>query len=148
MFSLFSRLFFTFPDDKLLLQFLGFVLIDGISGCLCCLCTRLHFSRLFLVPRPSSQASSSQAGRHSLCQYFSRLLLSIFPDHLCGCSHHDLIHTALRWILLLIPFFFTNWDYRYHLRKFILFVCLSLLSSSEMLPECNVELLIWPTQGQ
>lgn len=108
MFSLFSRLFFTFPDDKLLLQFLSFVLIDGISGCLLCLGTQLRFSRMFLIPRLSSQASTSQAGRHSLYQYFSRLLFSIFPGHLCGCSHHHLIHAALRCILLLIPFFFAN----------------------------------------
>lgn len=108
MFYLFSRLFFTFPDCKFLLQFLGFVLIDGISGCLWCLCTQLDFSGTFLIPRTSSQASSSQAGRHSLCQYFSRLLFGIFPDHLCGCSHRHLIHVALRCIILLNPFFFTK----------------------------------------
>ena len=75
IFLLFSRLFFTLPDDKLLLQFLGFVLIDGISGCLRFLGTQLHFkgascASQMCLHRPSSQASSSQAGKHFLCQYF------------------------------------------------------------------------------
>lgn len=103
MFSLFSRLFFTFPDDELLLQLLDFVLIYGISGCLWCLGTQLHFSRMFLIPRPSFQASRTQAGRHSLCQYFSKLLCSIFPDHLCGCFHHHLItHRCLTYPILFL----------------------------------------------
>lgn len=96
MFSLFSRLFFTFPAEKLLLQLIIFVLISGISGCLWCLGTQLHFPRMFLIPRPSSKVSSSQTGRRSLCQYFMRLLFSIFPDHFCGCSHHHHINTALK----------------------------------------------------
>lgn len=74
MFSFFSRLFFTFPDCKFLLQFLGFVLIDGISGCLWCLCTQLDFSGMFLIPRTSSQAS-----RHSLLSVFQQTSVRCFP---------------------------------------------------------------------
>lgn len=54
----FSRLFYTFLADKLILQSLGFALISAISGCLLFLGTlgmlqrgQLHFSRMFLVPR-------------------------------------------------------------------------------------------------
>lgn len=43
MFSPFSRLFFTFSDVKLPLQFFGFALIDGISGCHQFLGTQLPF---------------------------------------------------------------------------------------------------------
>lgn len=78
MFSVLSDpvLFFqavsTFSDHKLLLQFLGFVFIGGISRCLQFLDTtavvqscssKLHFSRMFLIPELGSQADSFQAGR-------------------------------------------------------------------------------------
>lgn len=109
MFSLLSRLFFNFPVDKLLLQFLGFVLIwwyVGMSLVISCRTSK----RCFWFP------GQQFTGWQVFSQYFSRLLFSVSPDHVCGC----------------IPFFFTN----YHLRipKFILFVCFSLLSSSELLP--------------
>lgn len=34
----------------------------------------------------------------------------------------------------------------YHRHQFILLACLTLLSHSEMLPECDEQLLVWPTQ--
>jgi len=42
-FSTFYRLLFTLSDKKLPLQFIGFVLIDGISGCLWFPRTQLYF---------------------------------------------------------------------------------------------------------
>lgn len=84
MFSVLSGQFY-FP--RLLLLFyiischhshLAFALIDGISGCLWFLSTRLYFKdvsctfqgRFFVLPRPCSQAHSSKACRQFLCQYF------------------------------------------------------------------------------
>lgn len=70
IFSLFSRLFFTFPDDKLLLQFLGFALINSISRYLWFLGTQLHFKGSSCASQVCLHRSSSQAGWHFLCQYF------------------------------------------------------------------------------
>jgi len=78
-FSLFSRLFFTFADDKLLLQLLGFVLISGISGCLWCLATQLCFSRMFLISRPGSQASSAQDDKAFSLSVFQQTSAQYFP---------------------------------------------------------------------
>lgn len=58
VFSHFSRPFFIFPDNKLLLQFLGFMLINGISGCLPFLGTQLHFKMPVALLK---DASGSQA---------------------------------------------------------------------------------------
>lgn len=110
---------------------LGLCLLMVSQGDLWSSGTQLHLSRLFQTPRPCSQAC-----RCSVNQYFSRLMSRIFPDHPCGCSYHHLIYTALRCTLPLVPFFITV----------ILFVCLTLLSHSEVLPECDEQLLVWPTQ--
>lgn len=72
----FSKLFFTFTDYKWSLQALVFALFGGISECLLFLETLgifqkdqlLHFSSMFLVLKPGSQAHSSQGGRNFLCQ--------------------------------------------------------------------------------
>ena len=77
MFSLFSILFFSFLDDKLLLWLLEFALINGGSGCLWFLGTQPHSKGASCSPQgclhgPSLQASGSQSGRH----FFS---VSIFP---------------------------------------------------------------------
>lgn len=52
MFSAFSRLFFTFPDDNVLLQFLVFaVFIEGTSGGLWLFSTHLHFRGASCTPQ-------------------------------------------------------------------------------------------------
>lgn len=86
MFFPFFRLFFTFSDNKLLLQCFGFVLIDAVSGCLWLLGTQLHIRDSGCASKGCCwhqgwQFPGSQASRHFLCQYFSRhlLLLSTFP---------------------------------------------------------------------
>lgn len=82
MFSLFSRLFFIFLDDKLQRKFVVFSLTDEISGCHQFLDTQMHFkySRMLLVHRSYSQDLSSQTGRHFLCWHFSRCpLFGNFP---------------------------------------------------------------------
>lgn len=74
---------YSFHFSKLLLLFLGFAVIQGSSGCLCFLgmaavlrTGQPHFWRMFLVPKPSSQAHSSQAGREFLLSvFFSRYVL-------------------------------------------------------------------------
>lgn len=52
VFPLFQTFFFfTFPEDKLLLQFLGFALISGILGCLWFLGVQLHFRDASCTPQ-------------------------------------------------------------------------------------------------
>lgn len=91
-------------------QYLFFVLGDVISGYLHFPGTlavlprgELPFSRMFLIHSPSSQAHSSQAGRHVLLAFFSRYFSTdifscsvIFPSnqtaflagHISGTSKH------------------------------------------------------------
>lgn len=68
VFSPFARLFFTFPDDRLLFHSLVVALVNGISGCLQFLGTQLLFKDdscasqgcfLFpgLIPRPAGIVS-------------------------------------------------------------------------------------------
>ena len=84
----FSGLFSSFSDEKLPLLSLILALISDISGYLRFLGTlailqrgQLHFSRMFLVHRSSSQGHSSRLAGLSLSLFFSRqfLLFSNFP---------------------------------------------------------------------
>jgi len=94
----FSSLFSTFSNDKLPLQSLVFALIGGISGCLCFLSTlavlhrgQLPFPRMFLVPRPSSQAHSSRLAGLCLPVFLSR--------HFLLLSNFHLLTRPLLWLL-------------------------------------------------
>ena len=78
MFSPFSRLFFTFSDDKLLLQSLVFAFINGISGCLWFLGTQLHFKNVGCASQaccrfPGCRFPGSQAFSLSVFQQTSPL---------------------------------------------------------------------------
>lgn len=75
-------MFPSFPGDKVLLQLLCFVLIDGISGCLWCLGTQLKFSRKFLILRlaaPWLAGILSGSISSAFCSVFSQSTFMATP---------------------------------------------------------------------
>lgn len=100
----FSRLFFTFSADKVQLEFLVFGLTNGISGWLHFCGTQLyfsdtmHFSRILLINRLSSQVNSSQAASIlSVCISYI-ICLNIFR-HFLLFSNFLFIARSPLWLL-------------------------------------------------
>lgn len=84
IFCPFSRQYFTFSDDMLLLQFLVFVLIDGISGCLGFLGTQPHFKDASCTSQgccwfPGWQFPGSEAFSPSVFQQTSYSVQYFYP---------------------------------------------------------------------